>query len=98
MWGAGQTGRPVDPDRSVAVCGRCGARRRPGGRGEGAADQIGRGSCGGRGEMLDVERVLSRCGALVKQGDLFIRIDPSLYAADVARAEGQVAAAKARLI
>jgi multidrug efflux system membrane fusion protein len=37
-------------------------------------------------------------GALVKQGDLLIRIDPSLYAADVARAEGQVAAAKARLI
>ena len=37
-------------------------------------------------------------GALVKQGDLLILIDPSLYAADVARAEGQVAAAKARLI
>src|SRR3954447_12937866 len=37
-------------------------------------------------------------GALVKQGDLLILIDPSLYAADVARAEGQVAAAKALLI
>ena len=37
-------------------------------------------------------------GALVKQGDLLILIDPSLYAADVARAEGQAAAAKARLI
>ncbi len=37
-------------------------------------------------------------GALVKQGDLLILIDPSIYAADVARAEGQVAAAKARLI
>src|SRR3954470_7745942 len=37
-------------------------------------------------------------GALVKQGALLILIDPSLYAADVARAEGQVAAANARLI
>jgi multidrug efflux system membrane fusion protein len=37
-------------------------------------------------------------GALVKQGDLLILIDPSLYAAEVARAEGQVAAAKARQI
>src|SRR5712672_2961126 len=37
-------------------------------------------------------------GALVKQGDLLILIDPSLYAADVARAEGQVAAAEARLV
>ena len=34
----------------------------------------------------------------MKQGDLLIRIDPSLYAADVARAEGQVAAAHARLV
>ena len=39
-----------------------------------------------------------REGALVKQGDLLITIDPAPYAAEVARAEGQVAAAKARLI
>jgi multidrug efflux system membrane fusion protein len=45
-----------------------------------------------------IQEIHFREGALVKQGDLLIRIDPSLYAADVARAEGQVAAAKARLI
>jgi multidrug efflux system membrane fusion protein len=45
-----------------------------------------------------IQQVHFREGALVKQGDLLIRIDPSLYAADVARAEGQVAAANARLV
>ncbi|MES2194626.1 MAG: efflux RND transporter periplasmic adaptor subunit [Pseudomonadota bacterium] len=45
-----------------------------------------------------IQEIHFREGALVKQGDLLILIDPSLYAADVARAEGQVAAAKARLI
>src|ERR1700704_2651640 len=45
-----------------------------------------------------VQEIHFREGALVKQGDLLILIDPSLYAADVARAEGQVAAAKARLV
>ena len=37
-----------------------------------------------------------REGALVKQGDLLITIDPAPYAAEVERAEAQVAAAKAR--
>jgi multidrug efflux system membrane fusion protein len=36
-------------------------------------------------------------GALVKKGDLLITIDPAPYAAEVARAEAQVAAARARL-
>lgn len=36
-----------------------------------------------------------REGALVKQGDLLITIDPAPYAAEVERAEAQVAAAKA---
>lgn len=45
-----------------------------------------------------IQEIHFREGALVKQDDLLIRIDPQLYAADVARAEGQVAAAKARLI
>ncbi|MDB5577331.1 MAG: efflux transporter periplasmic adaptor subunit [Bradyrhizobium sp.] len=45
-----------------------------------------------------IQEIRFREGALVKQGDLLILIDPSLYAADVARAEGHVAAAKARLI
>src|ERR687898_2657221 len=45
-----------------------------------------------------IQEIHFKEGALVKQGDLLIQIDPSLYAADVARAEGQVAAAKARLI
>lgn len=37
-----------------------------------------------------------REGALVRQGDLLITIDPAPYAAEVERAEAQVAAAKAR--
>src|SRR5712664_987776 len=45
-----------------------------------------------------IQEIHFREGALVKQGDLLILIDPSLYAADVARADGQVAAAKARLV
>jgi multidrug efflux system membrane fusion protein len=45
-----------------------------------------------------IQEIHFREGALVKQGDLLILIDPSLYAAEVARAEGQMAAAKARLV
>ena len=45
-----------------------------------------------------IQEIHFREGALVKQGDLLILIDPSLYAAEVARAESQVAAAKARLV
>jgi multidrug efflux system membrane fusion protein len=45
-----------------------------------------------------VQEIHFREGALVKKGDLLVLIDPALYAADVARAEGQVAAAKARLV
>lgn len=44
-----------------------------------------------------IQEIHFREGALVEKGDLLIRIDPSLYTADVARAEGQVAAASARL-
>ena len=36
-------------------------------------------------------------GALVKRGDLLVRIDPDPYAAEVARAQAQVVAAQARL-
>jgi len=36
-------------------------------------------------------------GALVRQGDLLVTIDPAPYAAEVERAEAQVAAARARL-
>ena len=36
-------------------------------------------------------------GALVKRGDLLVRIDPDLYAAEVERAQAQVVAAQARL-
>ena len=39
-----------------------------------------------------------REGALVRQGDLLISIDPAPYAAEVERAEAQVAAAKARAV
>jgi multidrug efflux system membrane fusion protein len=44
-----------------------------------------------------VEAVHFREGALVKQNDLLITIDPDPYAAEVARAEAQVAAAQARV-
>jgi multidrug efflux system membrane fusion protein len=45
-----------------------------------------------------IQEIHFREGALVNQGDLLVLIDPALYAADVARAEGQVAAAKARVV
>ncbi|MDB5627900.1 MAG: efflux transporter periplasmic adaptor subunit [Tardiphaga sp.] len=45
-----------------------------------------------------VQQVHFREGALVNKDDLLVQIDPSLYAADVSRAEGQVAAARARLV
>lgn len=45
-----------------------------------------------------VQEIHFREGALVKKDDLLVLIDPSLYAADVARADGQLAAAKARLV
>jgi multidrug efflux system membrane fusion protein len=44
-----------------------------------------------------VQSVHFREGALVRQGDLLITIDPAPYAADVERAEAQAAAAQARL-
>ena len=43
-----------------------------------------------------VQSVHFREGALVKKGDLLLTIDPAPYAADVERAEAQVAAAQAR--
>jgi multidrug efflux system membrane fusion protein len=43
-----------------------------------------------------VQAVHFREGALVRQGDLLLTIDPAPYQADVARAEAQVAAAQAR--
>jgi multidrug efflux system membrane fusion protein len=45
-----------------------------------------------------VQEIHFKEGALVKKDDLLVLIDPGLYAADVARADGQVAAAKARLV
>ena len=45
-----------------------------------------------------VQSVHFREGALVKQGELLITIDPAPYAAEVDRAEAQVAAAKARAL
>jgi len=45
-----------------------------------------------------IQEIHFREGALVKKDDLLVLIDPGLYAADVARADGQVAAAKARLV
>jgi multidrug efflux system membrane fusion protein len=45
-----------------------------------------------------IQEIHFREGSLVKKDDLLVLIDPALYAADVARADGQVAAAKARLI
>ncbi|HWH82682.1 MAG TPA: efflux RND transporter periplasmic adaptor subunit [Burkholderiaceae bacterium] len=44
-----------------------------------------------------VQAVHFREGALVKKGDLLLTIDPAPYAADVERAEAQVAAAQARV-
>ena len=44
-----------------------------------------------------VQAVHFREGALVKKGDLLITIDPAPYAAEMERAEAQVAAAQARL-
>ena len=44
-----------------------------------------------------VQEIRFREGALVKQGDLLVVIDPSLYAAEVDRAQAQVASARARL-
>jgi multidrug efflux system membrane fusion protein len=45
-----------------------------------------------------IQEIHFREGALVKKDDLLVLIDPGLYAADVARADGQVAAARARLV
>ena len=44
-----------------------------------------------------VEALHFREGALVAEGDLLVTIDPAPYAAEVERAEAQVAAARARL-
>jgi len=44
-----------------------------------------------------VQAVHFREGALVKRGDLLLTIDPAPYAAEVDRAQAQVAAAEARL-
>jgi len=44
-----------------------------------------------------VQAVHFREGALVKQGELLFTIDPAPYAADVERAEAQVAAARSRV-
>jgi membrane fusion protein, multidrug efflux system len=45
-----------------------------------------------------VQSVHFREGGLVRQGDLLITIDPAPYAAEVERAEAQVAAAQARVL
>ena len=45
-----------------------------------------------------IQEIHFREGALVRKDDLLVLIDPGLYAADVARADGQVAAARARLV
>ena len=43
-----------------------------------------------------IEKVLFKDGALVKRGDVLIRIDPSLYKADLDKASGELASAKAQ--
>ncbi|CAN5477927.1 efflux RND transporter periplasmic adaptor subunit [soil metagenome] len=45
-----------------------------------------------------VQEVHFREGALVKRNDVLILIDPALYAAEVSRADAQVAAAQSRVI
>ncbi|SFU40050.1 membrane fusion protein, multidrug efflux system [Polaromonas sp. YR568] len=45
----------------------------------------------------NIQSVHFREGALVKKGDLLLTIDPAPYAADVERADAQVAAAQARV-
>lgn len=45
-----------------------------------------------------IQEIRFREGALVQKGDVLVVIDPALYAAEVARAEAQVAAAQARLV
>lgn len=45
-----------------------------------------------------VQEIQFREGALVSKGDLLVRIDPSLYAAEVDRAQAQLSAARARVV
>ncbi|MFT4279426.1 MAG: efflux RND transporter periplasmic adaptor subunit [Rhodopseudomonas sp.] len=45
-----------------------------------------------------VQEIQFREGALVSNGDLLVRIDPSLYAAEVDRAQAQLSAARARVV
>lgn len=45
-----------------------------------------------------IQEIRFREGAMVKEGDILVVIDPDLYAADVARAEAQVAAAQSRVV
>lgn len=45
-----------------------------------------------------IQEIRFREGAMVKEGDVLVIIDPDLYAAEVARAEAQVAAAQSRLV
>jgi len=43
-----------------------------------------------------VEEVLFKDGAEVKRGDILVRIDPSLYKADLSKAEGELVSARAQ--
>ncbi len=45
-----------------------------------------------------IQEIRFREGALVQKDDILVVIDPALYAAEVARADAQVAAAQARLV